>query len=997
MKLLRNDAIKTLSFFLLYFFSNFFYSLFAQPVLIGKFSEILEDKSKKLSIQEILSLEVQNQFEPYFKDVILKHTFDYAYWVKIPLQSSHPTPLWLQLATENIWYIDLYDLKNGNYELTYSTGALRPSSTKIQGSYLLPILEFTGSKTIYLRLETGRLLEAPIYLGKLEEFLAIQKYDYYAFGTFFGLQIGLLIYSLLLLNVSSKSFLWFVGYSITSIFAISFINHHTGMWEYLGDELLWFLHKNYFSLFGILLFFITNYSISFLKLKTLKSLYYVYIILKFLGLVFGLGIPLCGILFSPLRNLLYQYYPFILNLSVLVILGISYYVQKYTKEKSIRFFTLSWIVVSLSGLIHFALKYGWLGYYNFFFSNILYFGVAIGSIFIVLAITQRLFQKQRKNFVRKRKIANFFYRKKLKQSIDELEELIQIIPIGLYRYSKLKEGILKFKYVSPKWCEIVGLNQEEVLKDASLVNQFFHPDDFDSFVKANSYATMNHTKFMWEGRIIVNNRTRFLHIESYPVEKENGDVDWIGIQYDITDKKIQEQNLQLFAKLAQNTSDVVIITNKAGLVVWVNPSFYEVTGYTLQEAFGKKPGDLLQGPNTDPETKLRLHNAIQNVQPIREIILNYNKAGEPFWIDLAIDPIFDEHGECCNFIGIQRNVTNQKEENLYLKKAFKEIEEENSKVLRYVHEKSQLLAVMSHEIRTPLTAIMGFTEILSDTLQEESQKNMLENIQIASTNLMELINNILDYSKIEAGKVDLHFFEVKPSEMIEDCLLLISQRAEKKNLKIIKNIDPQIPSKLFLDTGKIKQVLINLLSNAVKFTMKGEIEVGIKLVSHEPELGLVDLTFYVRDEGIGIAEENQKIIFEEFTQEDSNIQVNFGGTGLGLTICNQLLEFMGSKLELKSKKGKGSIFYFTILAKQELVIPFSLETNQSSPTQLEKIDLKDLEFKVLVVDDLDVNRFLLVSMMKNLLPKAVIHEASDGLEAIEVYKKESPELILVDI
>lgn len=980
-----------------YFFFGFVSFLFAQePILIGKFTEVFEDKSKKLSIQEILSPEIQEQFQPYKKDAILERILDSAFWIKIPLQSSNSQPLWLHVASENIWYIDLYDLKNGKYELTYSTGALRPKSTKNHHSYILPISEFSGSKTVYLRLETKRLLIAPIYLGKLEDLLANRKYDYYASGIFFGLQIGLLVYSLLLLNVAAKSFLWFVGYVLVNLLTIPFMNHQLALLEHVGDEVLWFIHKNYFLMFGVLLFFITQYSISFLKLKTIYSLSYLYFTLKIIAIGVGLAIPLGGILFPSFATLLYYIYPWILNSSLAVILVTSYYVQKYSKDKSIRFFTLSWIVLLASGVANVFVNYGWLDY-NVLSSKVLYIGVGAANIFTVLAITERLFLKQKKSFLRKKKLANVFYRKKLKQSVDDFEELMQVIPVGIYRYSKLKDGTIKFRYVSPKWCELHGLKQEEILQDASLVNNLFHPDDFPSFIKANTEAVENHKKFLWEGRMVINNKIRLVHIESYPVAKEDGSIDWIGIHYDITENKLQEPDLQIFAKLAENTSDSVIITNAEGLIVWANQGFFEMTGYTLQEALGKKPGDLLQGPETNPFTKARLHNAIYNFQPIREIVLNYTKFKTPYWVDLTINPIFDEKGKCRNFIGIQRNITAQIEENLNLKKEFQEIEQEKKKVLRYVQEKSEFLAAMSHEIRTPLTAIVGFSELLSDAIKDESQKYFVNSIRVSVKNLLEVVNNILDYSKIEAGKMTLDFFKVNIQELFTYCLDIVSIQAKVKNLNLIQKIEPNVPSEVFFDGVKVQQVLINLLSNAIKFTMTGEVELGVKLESHEPELGLVDLTFYVRDTGIGISEERQQAIFESFAQEDSSTQRNFGGTGLGLTISNKLLALMGTQLELKSIKGQGSLFYFTILAKQFLSeTPDFLKSTQKQeapPT----FNLENLKLKVLIADDLDVNRFLLSSLVKNLLPKVTIFEASDGKEAVQIYQAESPELVLLDI
>ncbi|MCX8000083.1 MAG: PAS domain S-box protein, partial [Leptospiraceae bacterium] len=495
-------------------------------------------------------------------------------------------------------------------------------------------------------------------------------------------------------------------------------------------------------------------------------------------------------------------YPWITAAFGLILLAVSYYVQVVFRDKSVRFFTLSLFVLAITSLVHNLTNFGFLPY-KFVFSRALYFGVGIASIFVALSINERLFFKQQKLFSRRRKLDNIVYRKRLRQSVEDFEELIRVIPVGIYRYSKLKDGTLKFKYVSPKWCEINGISAEAVLQDPSIaIEPILHPEDLPSFLETNLKAILNEERFLWEGRIIVAGKVKFVHIESYPVKKPDGKIDWIGIEYDITEKNLQDRDLQIFAKLADNTSDAVVITNSEGQILWINHAFTELTGYTLQEALGKTPGSLLHGPETSLETRARLSFAIHNFQPIREIILNYNKAGKPYWADLTINPIFDEKGKCCNFIGIQKNVTEQVEETLHLKKEFQELEQEKKKVLRYVHQKSEFLAAMSHEIRTPLTAIVGFTDLLSDTLKDESQKYFLQSIQIAVKNLMEVVNNILDYSKIEAGKVKLEFFETDVNEMFDYCLVMISTQAQMKGLQLIKKIDSNLPSKLFLDSVK---------------------------------------------------------------------------------------------------------------------------------------------------------------------------------------------------
>ncbi|MCX7999149.1 MAG: hypothetical protein N3A69_09410, partial [Leptospiraceae bacterium] len=256
---------------------------------IGNKVEIFEDQSKQLTIQEVLTPEIQKQFQANQRDIIFRKTFDYAYWIKVPLQNYEFSPLWIELPSENLWFIDLYDLKNGNYELTYATGSLRPSSSKIHDSYILPILEFTGSKTVYIRLETKRLLIASIFVGSLEDLVARKRLDYYILGTFIGLQLGLLLYSFILLNLSSRSFFWFAGYTFMTILVVPFLNHQIVLLDKLGDGVAWFFYKNYFILVGFLIFFSIQYSIAFLRLRARNSK--LAFILNLIGILLCLLLP----------------------------------------------------------------------------------------------------------------------------------------------------------------------------------------------------------------------------------------------------------------------------------------------------------------------------------------------------------------------------------------------------------------------------------------------------------------------------------------------------------------------------------------------------------------------------------------------------------------------------------------------------------------------------------------------------------------------------------
>jgi signal transduction histidine kinase/CheY-like chemotaxis protein/PAS domain-containing protein len=312
--------------------------------------------------------------------------------------------------------------------------------------------------------------------------------------------------------------------------------------------------------------------------------------------------------------------------------------------------------------------------------------------------------------------------------------------------------------------------------------------------------------------------------------------------------------------------------------------------------------------------------------------------------------------------------------------------------------KSEFLANMSHEIRTPLNGVIGFSDLLSKTALDTTQQEYLKSIVHSGKLLLELINDILDFSKIEAGKLEINPSKIKLHDLPADTVQVIQAAADEKGLKLIVNEGPELPKCVYADATRIKQVLINLLSNAVKFTHLGEIELNVECKNINDSAQTATILFSVRDTGIGISPEKQQTIFEAFTQEDTSTTRKYGGTGLGLTISNKLLKLMDSKLELETKPGEGSTFFFY------LELPLgqdnnALEKPQATANKRNKPALSkpQAKCKILLVDDNPVNMLLAKTIVKNLLVASTIYEAKDGKEAVELFKKVKPELIFMDI
>ena len=387
----------------------------------------------------------------------------------------------------------------------------------------------------------------------------------------------------------------------------------------------------------------------------------------------------------------------------------------------------------------------------------------------------------------------------------------------------------------------------------------------------------------------------------------------------IDQRKVGESQVRKLSQAVEQSPESIVITNLQGQIEYVNDSFVRISGYRREELIGQNP-KILQSGKTPAETYHAMWSALRQGDVWSGEFCNRRKDGSEYFEFVNVSPIREHDGSISHYVAIKEDVTEKKRMGRELDRhrhhleamvatRTAELEVERDRTAAAARVKGDFLANMSHEIRTPINAVMGFANLCLQLELPLRVRDYVSKISISAESLLGIVNDVLDVSKMEAGKLEMECIAFDFGEVLERVSNLFKQKAAEKGVELAIGSAPQVPERLLGDPFRLAQVLINLMSNALKFTDTGSISLLVEALASEDDT--VTLSFAVRDTGLGMTPQQLGSLFTAFTQADSSVTRKYGGTGLGLTISKQLVERMHGQIHVESDAGLGTCFSFT--------------------------------------------------------------------------------------
>lgn len=490
------------------------------------------------------------------------------------------------------------------------------------------------------------------------------------------------------------------------------------------------------------------------------------------------------------------------------------------------------------------------------------------------------------------------------QPHDSLVQVLDKIPYAIDIHD-LDGQIL---YVNPAWVHLYGYDPAvgklptvfEV--DTNLSEDFIRKFWQEHYAKGESYCvqTRNRTK----GRGLID-----VMINAIPMEYQ-GTPAMLVCAGDITELEESRRQSRQLAEIVEHTEGFAMLIDIDGGLVWANSSYLRKTGYALNEIAGRPFCEVLCGIGSSQRANHRLEQALKRQEALSTTMLNRCKDGSFYEVELGLYPVRDNSGNLVRFVSTQRDVSAQVESFKRERALRKKAEKLALQAQAGERSKAEFLSMMSHEIRSPLNPILGLTELLLEDPQlSESSRHVVRVIRDAGKTLQTLLNDILDISRLDAGRVELEITTVEIRPLLDSIHSMFYPNAASKGLELNLEVSDDVPATIRADATRLRQILWNLLGNAIKFTEQGCVAL---CVSAEQSLHQTRLRFSVSDTGCGIETEHLEHLFEPFTQAGRDIYRKYGGTGLGLAISRQLAHLMNGALTVQTKPGKGSTFTFIL-------------------------------------------------------------------------------------